>query len=186
MHGSIDHIGLEPYLNQELNDETLFGKGAQHYNLVKLKEIISDDVFHSYFKFSVVRNPWDRFISHVAWSKGIWNDKNILTHDDVELALNKLKLTPEEQLNNHLQHQWKFLCDVKGNIACDFVGRFESLQQDWDKLRQILNVEAPLPKRMVSHHEHYSKYLNDRQVDFLGKYYERDINLFNYKFERVG
>ena len=185
MHGDIEHIGLKPYLNQELNHDTLFGKGAQHYPLTKLREVLSEDIFQDYFKFSFVRNPWDRFISHVAWSKGIWNGQHTVTHNDVELALSKLKTTSEAELSNHLQPQWKFLCDVNGNIACDYIGRFESLNKDWAYLTKELNLNQPLPKRMVSYHKHYSTYLNDHQVDFLANYYKQDIELFKYKFERL-
>lgn len=185
MHGDIDYIGLKPYLNQELNKDTLFGKGARHYTVMQLKDFLSGYVFDTYFKFSIVRNPWDRFVSHVAWSKGIWDERNVLTKSDVDIALENLKRTNDENLNNHLQHQWKYLCDDSGNILCDYVGKFENLAHDWSIVSKKLGVESTLPKRMVSHREHYSKYLDDEQADFLANFYKQDITLFEYEFERL-
>lgn len=185
MHGDIDYIGLKPYLKQKINDETLFGCEAQHYSALEIRNIVNKDIFENYFKFSIVRNPWERFISHVAWSKGIWDKSNTLTKSDVDLALKKLKETPENLLNNHLKHQWKYLCDENGNILCDYVGRFESLTNDWSIVCKEIGVDLSLPKRMVSHHEHYSKYLDDDQVDFLASFYEKDISQFGYQFERI-
>jgi hypothetical protein len=42
----------------------------QHLTAVEAQELYGDDIFDSYFKFTIVRNPWDLLIAYYLW--GCW------------------------------------------------------------------------------------------------------------------
>ena len=39
-------------------------KYYNHMNAIKIKRYIGDDIFNSYFKFCVIRNPYDKVVSY--------------------------------------------------------------------------------------------------------------------------
>lgn len=182
MHGDIKTIGIEPYLNQQINNETLFGKGAQHYTLDDIELHINPSQYNEYFKFAFVRNPWERFVSHVAWQKRKWHTKEPLNQEDVDNAIIKLKSL--DKVNDHLKPQWQYIYNNQGESPLDFVGRFENLSNDWNKIANILGLEVSLPNRMSSNHVHYSQYLSDEQAEILADFYRVDREIFDYEFER--
>lgn len=182
MHGAVETVGIEPYLNQKMDDKVLFGKGAQHYSLKKLQDTMPQDKYKSYFKFTFVRNPWERFISHVAWMGGKWHKKEMLTKNEVNEAVRSLMTN--KKTNEHLASQVSYIYDNKGQSEIDFIGRFEEIDEHWKRLKTILNIDENLPSRMSSEHKHYSYYLTDSQAEIVGNYYSEDISKFKYKFVR--
>lgn len=189
MHGDLNFIGVQPYLDQIVNKSTLFGKGVQHLTAEELETLLGADVFNKYFKFAVVRNPWDRFISYVSWrgrkmGEKKWFDKFPLSKADVDEAVCELSKCSAEPSVVHLRPQYKFIMNDQYQSKVDFIYKFERISDDWRYICNKLGVICHLPKRMQSCHGHYSKYLSDDQVCIIGDYFQKDIELFGYEFER--
>jgi hypothetical protein len=69
----------------------------------------------------------------------------------------------------------------------DFIGRFENLQEDMRKVAQIIGLPTvDLPHLVKTKHKHYSKYYDNETEQITRERYTRDIELFNYTFERSG
>ena len=189
MHGELDHVGLRPNYNQTLNEETLFGAGAQHYCLNQIRERIGEEAYAGYFKFSIVRNPWDRFVSYVAWKadrdgRMKWLAGKPPSRREFYEALWALIVdhVRGRPVHMHLRPQWEFLADADGEIGVDFVGRVETLEADWSRIRERLGIDAPLERRMQSSHLDYRKYYDPLSRLAIGLVYRRDIALFGYRF----
>ncbi|MAB37988.1 MAG: hypothetical protein CL528_10055 [Aequorivita sp.] len=171
---------------------TLFGNtGGSHRKIVDYKKIFSPNTFNRYYKFTFVRNPWDRLVStYFFLKKGgltekdkIWADANLLAFTDFKDFV-KLWLT-EENINNslHFQHQHVFLIDEKGNIAVDFIGRFENIKEDFKKITDKLNIKRTLKKTNTSKRkEDYRLYYDEETKAIVNEVYRKDIQLFNYEF----
>ncbi|MCB1377761.1 MAG: sulfotransferase family 2 domain-containing protein [Alphaproteobacteria bacterium] len=43
--------------------------GLQHLQARQMRQEVSQDAFRRYFKFSIVRNPWDKAVSQCAYLK---------------------------------------------------------------------------------------------------------------------
>lgn len=136
-----------------------------------------------YLRFSFVRNPWDKMVSiysnpdnnliEIAKKKGI-NIQNI----SFDKFINVIK----DIEHIHLEEQHKFICDEAGEILIDFIGRFESLSQDFNKLCSLLGVTADLPHKNHSKHMLYREYYTEETKNIIAKRYQRDIELFNYSY----
>ena len=112
---------------------------------------ISDKELETYFIFSFVRNPWDRMVSVSSYFKIPFDDfiQNLDKYfEDTKIKIHSLPL----YLYTH----------CNGNRFADFIGRFETLQKDFEKVCDRIGIERTiLPHAQKSRHRHYSKYYND-------------------------
>jgi len=148
-----------------------------HNKLISLKDI--DD----YFTFCFVRDPYDRFMSDYCYYKskirldeGI--TREIKKYEDFEdFALNFHK---NECVINyiHFHTQKSYVYDVDIRLV-DFIGRYESLQRDFNELCSIIGVrETTL--------NHLNKSLYDKQLytsdmkENIYQHYIEDFETFNY------
>jgi hypothetical protein len=166
---------------------------------------LSQEQFETYFKFSFVRNPWDRMVSEYKYrghpmrmSFKTW----LLGH------------LPPPGFTDHYCHlvpQHEFIYDGEGRLLVDFVGRFESLQADFDAVCERLGIpRAFLPhenrsletaprirslkglKRRVRRwlwtlrpknvYPHYTDYYDEESRAHVARLYRKDIELFGYDF----
>ena len=171
---------------------TLFGNtGGSHRKIVDYKQIFSPNTFNSYYKFTFVRNPWDRLVSTFFFLKkgGLtekdkaWAESHLGVYTDFGVFV-KEWLT-EERISNslHFQHQHVFLEDEKGNIAVDFIGRFETIETDFLAITKRLGINRSLQKTNASERDlNYRSYYDDETKAIVGSIYAKDISLFNYEF----
>ncbi|HYJ86606.1 MAG TPA: sulfotransferase family 2 domain-containing protein [Pyrinomonadaceae bacterium] len=128
-----------------------------------------------YFRFSIVRNPWDRFIS--GW-KYCASTRERSLHDVLA------NLPREGHDYRHVTRpQHEILYDENGNLIVDYLMRFESLQQDFDKVCDIIGK----PRLVLGHHNrgvrtHYSDYFDEDSRRIFLRHFARDVELFGYEY----
>ncbi len=68
----------------------------------------------------------------------------------------------------------------------DFVGKFETLQQDFNILCNMFGLsKIKLPHLRKSNHEDYKDIYNKYSKQAVSRLYREDIDLFNYDFDGV-
>jgi hypothetical protein len=140
--------------------------------------------FRRYFKFAFVRNPWDWLVSRYHWSR---DHQRLFDYSFREFLLrlkNRIRLSAtadwlEEQA---LLPQIDRLT-IGGAIAVDFVGRFENLQSDFDKICSNLRIESrPLPQVFKTEHAPYVECYDNETRKIVEELYATDIETFGYRF----
>jgi hypothetical protein len=147
------------------------------------------------FKFSFIRNPWDRLVSGYF---NIWHER-FKTFDDflmvVEQVVKREENGEEVILNEYLpgwhkdtigiEAHWRpqyHFTHLNGKQYVDFVGRFENLEEDISLIFEKLNIDRRLNKKNSSKHKHYRKYYNRKTKKLVSEIYHKDIEIFNYKY----
>ncbi len=154
--------------------------------------------WNSYFKFSFVRNPWDRMVSAYFYRLKMvekWNKKKpvdkhtIAVYEDFKVQLNSTNNFNEwlEKYINHKSvafHQHKFLYEDEKKLV-NFVGKFENLSNDFDyAMTQIKCEHIKLPFLNKSNRKSHKKYYSEHTRKLVKNYYVKDINLFNYNYDK--
>jgi hypothetical protein len=103
---------------------------------------VDADTFERYFKFSFVRNPWDRLVSEYRYLE---LEGRMPFSDFVEKSFARTDKYSNASL--HIMPQTIYLTDRAGNYLVDFVGRFETLAFDFDRVARALK----LPKSKLAH-----------------------------------
>lgn len=155
----------------------------------KFVQVIAD----RYMKISIVRNPFERLVS-------CWKQKTIdKYHRTWELYgfkqgmpfsefVSNLVNIPYSYADKHFRPMYMDLLDDDDNLIPDIVLRFEELPKGWNELSEALeerrNFKMPLlPHKNGTLHKEYWKYYDDRLIEMVSSYYERDLIHFGYEFE---
>jgi len=78
--------------------------------------------------------------------------------------------------------QHEFIVNHEGDLIVDFLGRFETLDQDFDVVRQRIRTPVELPHLLRSPRGHYRDYYSSDLADIVGERYAEDIARFGYAF----
>ena len=146
-------------------------------------EIVTDCPFvQTYTMFTIVRNPFDRFVSEFLFYKNTdWaNQYHGLTFEEfVHVATNLLAEKRRRVFDGHLEPQHYYL-DYKLPIH---IFKFENLVPLEEWLSEKTNKQIKLPQELKNKtREHYTEYYNSNTLEKISKFYEKDLELFNYKF----
>lgn len=130
-----------------------------------------------YFKFAFVRNPWDRVLSWYFFCSSIKNPEKSRDLTGIDFP----------DFIYHFKHIWANEQQDQHNFTkcCDFIGKFENLQQDFDIICDKIGIpKCKLPHKNKTKHKHYTEYYNEKTYKIVTDRFIEDIQHFGYKFER--
>lgn len=171
----------------------------QHVTIRKFLKIDgAKKLFNQYFKFTFVRNPYDRLYSgylqdrkaSITWQKWIVAKKPIFD----KLGNDFNRYITQYVAKANLKDQWDWICfcpmtefsHVKGKYALDWYGKTEYLARDLKKLGEKLDIDIEKagdrnvitqPGRELK----YLKYYNRRAIEVVNSIYSKDFDFFGYK-----
>lgn len=152
----------------------------KHSDVHFIIDKIGKDVFDSYFSFGFVRNSWDWQVSvykYILKSKNHENHKLISSMDDFEEYI-KWRCADIRRV----RFQRDFLYSEEGKPLVDFVGRFENLNDDFQKVCNHLGINTSLGRKNVSNTVPYQENYNEETKKMVEKTYKRVIDFFGFKF----
>ncbi len=152
----------------------------------------------SYFKFAFVRNPWDRLVSNYhyfcsidtsmprstlvyntfdEWLLGTPSERK--SPDGVGVWVDRFRTTDRAPIPQQIG-----AITLQGEIAVDFVGRYERLQLDFDGVCERIGVpRVDLPHFNRSQRADFSVYYTKKTRQLVRELYRADIEHFGYSFE---
>ena len=147
----------------------------QHMDATQIKTVIGDEVFQSYFKFCVVRNPWDLVVSMFHFFRPRVNFK---TYCKVYFR----KVGESGNLKR---------TSIDGKQICDFYIRYECLKEDIIRVCEKIGIPpTEYNIDMLPNHKSksrpkgksYQEYYDDESREAIAGAFKNDIDLFGYTF----
>jgi len=143
---------------------------------------------HSWTICAIVRNPFARLVS--CYADKICSDK-IYSQNFLQCGMEKnmkFKFFVERVCQNpYGNHHFSPQADVLyvgGRLLPHFVGRFESLEDDWEHIRSMTTLPLPrLPHlNACRYSKPYNEYFSPETVRMVEQTFARDLALFGYDY----
>ena len=176
------HFTVKDYYAAFTNSEDF----DNYFDRDSLANVDSNPLDH-FFKFTVVRNPWDRLVSDFLMHTTEFNQDNFKDYTSSFIGgLNEgvQRDYLNKQMNVNLLPQSSWIGDLK---AFDKIIRFENLDQGFKEVCLDLEIEhQELPHlNQQEGRLHYSEYYDDETKAMVENAWGDDIKLFGYKYETV-
>jgi hypothetical protein len=176
--GPTDEEQVSLYVQKRINHPIFAAARHGHQTASEVRAAVGQDIWSRYCSFAVVRNPWARFVSYVAFMKrdGEWRR-------DPRTALWRTLEHPENQSRAHFRPQSDYLTDEHGAMLVTHVCRQEQLQADFDGVSAVIGLRGlTLDLRNTSDHGPYQRYFDDAMIEAFAHLYRADIERFGYRF----
>lgn len=172
----------------------------QHDSVIRAKKQFSKNGWNwnEYFKFTIIRNPWDRYFSFFKYYKK-YGEKYLRGDESInweQPQINQGKLCVElfqgkddqAVLKNIIlknKSQDSYYCDEDGELIVDHVASFENLENEFVFLCDQVDIKAPNLKHgnksnnSLNMHEIY----NQELINLVRQKESSVINMKEYKFK---
>lgn len=131
------------------------------------------------YVFAFVRNPWDWQVSLYSYMK---KNKRHKQHEFIK-NIKTFKDYIYWRVENEVCYQSDFFVNKEGRILVNYVGRLETIEEDFNFLCNQLNINATLPKVNTSKHKRYTEMYDEETQQLIEKNFEKDIKLLGYSFD---
>lgn len=177
--------------------KSLFGNSAGGHRKLEIYQVVfSKSEFDNYFKFTFVRNPWDRLVSAFLYLKngGIndrdkaWSKQNLTSFMTFDSFVKEWVNQRNIESHLHFVPQFRFICEPGIDIPrVNFIGYFEKLEEDFYYVREKLGLHSNLlhSNKTVEKNKDYKEYYTDTTKEIVAKVYRKDIQLFGYDFDNI-
>lgn len=158
-----------------------------HYTAKQIKEKHPLE-FDGYFKFSIVRNPWDQMQS-LYQLRSQTENKSFL-----QRFIRQEPIDQKTAFKNWLKNQkYKDLLGIVPQYTLfngekclvDFICRYEQLQSDFDLVCDKIGIKnKTLPKTNSSKFQKQENLFDDESVEIVQNIFSDDIKRFEYSFNK--
>jgi hypothetical protein len=155
--------------------------GWEHNRATRAIEIIGSDEFFACYRFSFVRNPWDRMVSW--FHRGKQEGRIIKRRFDIRRDTTFEEFLTETLHPRLYMQQLEYLSSLRGKLLVDNIFRFEDYLPGVRSLCQRFAIDpSRLPHETASRHEHYTTYYTDATRQLVAERFADDIARFGYTF----
>ncbi len=166
----------------------------KHWSAVKIKEKFGSNIWNEYFKFTFIRNPYERLFSwynmidksrgnpgpnifHSYIQKNIHSFSSFIMDDKNFQGIHKL---PPQRVS-----QFKKISE-NGRVIVDFIGRYENINEDFSYICEKINIPEPiLPHVNKFDHDNYMNYYTKEMIDEVNSFNEEDFIKFYDKQDAI-
>ena len=173
----IEQVGL--FVNKRFPFEPIAQIRHGHLSVRQVRPYLGDEACDTYFKFSFVRNPFDRFVSYCAFM----TRQHGTFERDPQGTMRKILFELRPMDHVHFQPQYTLLVDDAGEVEMDMIGRVEAMQDSYDAICARIGIPSRALDRVNgSRRGDYRQYYDQALIDGVAELYKRDLELFDYTF----
>lgn len=162
------------------------------YTTIVHDQTLENNDISNYYSFSVVRNPYDRYVSAYTYLDNISSGYEQTFDQFLDLMTSFL---PDFWNNTYslFRPQWWYVCDSdQETILLDNICHYETLTADWTTTANTINTNNPsasisttLPTLnastgRVSWETYFTGSLGQERAEKIDTLYDKDFEIFNY------
>lgn len=151
---------------------------------LSLKSKIPSEEYNQYFKFAMIRNPWEWLVSDYSYRQQhplatYHNFIKGMSFKDYFMwrLLEKYEDIDDLGMKRGLSARFT---DQNGDILVDHVGRFENFEEEFYLFCDKIGVKEGLPHLNSSKFDNYKSYYTSEMNALVYEYFSLDIKLFGY------
>ncbi|MBB5517366.1 sulfotransferase family 2 domain-containing protein [Amphiplicatus metriothermophilus] len=170
----------------------LGGKGGAHASAADYLSVFGARWFDQAFKFAFVRDPWRRTVSAFDFLRrgglhaddAAFAETHLKRYSTIDAFVTEGLARPEIRTWPHFREQVSFLLDPRTDrLAVDYLGRVETIEEDFRAIRARLGLacELPMKNARVATEADDSLKLSARAIDRIAEVYARDVEMLGYR-----
>ena len=184
-HNPCNYKGLWNPINELIQHNAIHFKTTfndlkhrrKFYNHISARKVmcrVSNEIWNSYFKFCVERNPWDKALSHYHMLNTRWEGGDLTFDQCIERKM--------------LPINYRNYTDKNDKILVDKVLKYEFLNEGLSGIFKELNIpfEGDLGIRAKSEYRKdrrpYQEVYTRKQKEFIEKAFSKEIEMHGYSF----
>jgi hypothetical protein len=152
-------------------------KKMRFYNHIparKVKAYVGDEVWNSYYKFCIERNPWDRVVSYYYWRN------KTAPRPTIAEFINSRKIKT-------LKNRGIRVYTINNKIAVDKICKFENLSEELETVRKHVGIPEPLvlvQAKSIYRKDgsNYRELLGYEGRDVIAEMFREEIDLLGYEW----
>ncbi len=184
---ALNHYGNTSFRSSGIKDKLLCALNSYpklfsedfpaHIQACQLKEQIPGNVFNNYFRFGFVRNPWDWQVSlYTFMLKEVGHHQHQLIK-----SFKNFDEYIEWRVNKDLHLQKDFFYDKNGKCLMNFIGKFETLENDMNYIFKRFSINSGLPHLNKSRETpDYKQFYSPHSAKLVEEAFKEDIITFGY------
>jgi hypothetical protein len=157
-------------VHRGMNADELYRNIGQHVDAAAIRSRVPADMWNSYFKFSITRNPWDRALSYFFWDrrndpalrprKRFWHYLGV-PFDEFAIIKSQFNRFVRDRILADTQDERHFVHDgaqryrvpaeaylenndrfyiIDDQLCADFVIRYEHLEEDYNEVFRRIDI----------------------------------------------
>ena len=136
----------------------------------------------NYFKFGFVRNPYEKVVSDFVFKK-----EEKVTTKRFKSFVSELysKEMSKRKKDNHIRSKDWTMISIEDKISLDFVGKYENLHRDFERVCDKLNLKCDtraLPTSKKYRDYNYENFYDGETKRMVKSIFKKEIKKFGYNF----
>ncbi|PAV24509.1 hypothetical protein CF392_15880 [Tamilnaduibacter salinus] len=183
------YIHIPKVAGSSIGEAILGHDKVGHYPARYIRDI-DNRFFDEAYKFTFVRNPWDRLYSAFSFlkngGKGTWDSDwtqkyRVDLMDFEEFVIDFINESTVYSII-HLVPQIDFVLDKHGNSLMDYIGYFEELEEGMSVVSESTGFNFKVPRANVNEKVGYRDVYSKKMIDKVARVYQEDLNYLRYDF----
>lgn len=151
----------------------------KHITAQELVGRMGREAFKEYLSFAIVRNPWDWQVSLYTY---MMKSPDHSQHETIRKLGSFENYIRWRCKPGNFPLQRDCVCSSDGELLVDYLGRYESLDENFCNICNRIGIHASLPRLNVSNTRPYRQFYDGETRELVREFCGPDCALFGYEF----
>jgi len=180
----LEPCGVTDYLSYSKGIEKYImarKKFPPHLTYVAAADLLTVDL-NRFYKFTFVRNPWDRFVSMYEYYRK--DTKHAMHQRCMSCSFGDfIDDVTARRASFDTRNQIDYIVPPARLGPLDFIGKVENIGNDFSNICRALGIEnTVLPVLNTTNHQHYKSYYSDALKREIEEFCRPEIEMFGYTY----